>query len=549
MIKKYLPIAIIFVIIITGAYYAVSQLMPNVEDETTDKIMYSTSPVIKGDINVGVNTSGQLNASYGGGIRAPQISEPEFYNLSFIISEFLAEEGDSLKTGDPVIRLSSSDLDNKISDLKANLETKRDYLAQLLGIDVRQVESVNPYDGIVITAPIAGRITELNVSEGEELGSLIASIINDSEFKFSFKARENEYASLYKGQRILLKFEYFEGYYEGYIDELNANPVPDNEGEFGLTYVHWGVIKAKNPGLIQTNMTASVSIPTTKDSFLPDKTLVEKGRVTGYVEEKKIYKNAISSDELVVTEVLVNERDYVEKGQAIVKLAGADVRLMIQENLDNINNMKRTIQKAEELKNNLIITAPMDGVVAGFWRTEGETIMPGDWVGDIFNTNNMMIWTEVDDIDVVYIKQDAPVVVKVDALTGVEFEGIVTNVSQSGKDSSGIIKYSVNIEVSGSGELRPGMMAQCFIDAGESLDTLLVPIEAVYEDRGMPKVEVLKEDNVVEAVTIETGLMNAMYVEVLSGLNEGDLVVTGSSSDLLPSQHIKDTDTIIPNNN
>jgi RND family efflux transporter MFP subunit len=221
---------------------------------------------------------------------------------------------------------------------------------------------------------------------------------------------------------------------------------------------------------------------------------------------------------------------------------------MIQSRLDEINNIRRTIQKAEELRNNLVVTAPMDGVVAGFWRTQGEVIMPGEWVGDIFNTGNMMIWTQVDDIDVVYIRQDAPVVVTVDALPGEVFEGRVTRVSQSGQDSSGIIKYSVEIGVSGSGALRPGMLAQCFIDAGESLGTLLIPIEAVFEENGMPKVEVLKEDETVVAVAIKTGLINYRYAEVLSGLEEGDLVITGSSSDLLPSQHIKSSDSILPNN-
>ncbi len=548
MIKKYIPIIIILVLVVVGGYYAINQLMPGVDDEGTVKTTYSTSPAFRGDINVGVNTSGQLNASYGGGIRVPQITDPEFGGVSFTIAEFLAEEGASLKMGDPVLRLTSSDLDNRITDLKTSLETKRDYLAQLLGIDVRNVESVNPYDGIIIISPIAGRVTELSAVEGEELGSLIANIINDSEFKMSFKARENEYPSLYVGQRILLKFPYFEGYYEGFIESLNPNPVPDDSGEFGLSYVHWGVIKAKNPGLIQTNMTASVSTATSATSNLPDTTLVDKGRVTGYVNEKKIYKNAISSEELIVTDVLVNERDYVEAGQSIVRLAGAEVRLMIQSRLDEINNIRRTIQKAEELKSNLVVTAPMDGVVAGFWRTQGETIMPGEWVGDIFNTGNMMIWTEVDDIDVVYIRQDAPVVVTVDALPGEVFEGSVTRVSQSGKDSSGIIKYSVEIGVSGSGALRPGMLAQCFIDAGESLGTLLIPIEAVFEENGMPKVEILKEDETVVAMTIETGLINYRYAEVLSGLEEGDLVITGSSSDLLPSQHIKGSDSLLPNN-
>ena len=39
-----------------------------------------------------------------------------------------------------------------------------------------------------------------------------------------------------------------------------------------------------------------------------------------------------------------------------------------------------------------------------------------------------------------------------------------------------------------------------------------------------------------------------MYVEVLEGLKEGQAVVTGSTSDILPSEHIKGDDTIMPDN-
>jgi multidrug efflux pump subunit AcrA (membrane-fusion protein) len=549
MLKKFIPIILILVLAFAGVSYAVNELMPGDDEETINKILYSTDPVIKGDINVGVNTSGQLNASYGGGIKVPEASDPEFYGISYIIEEFLVEEGDSMKADEPIIRLSSNDLETRIDDLKIKLENKKDYLAQLLGIDARDVENVNPYDGIVIISPIDGRVTELKASEGEELDGLIANIINDSEIKISFKVLENEYSLLYEGQRILLKFPYFEGYYEGKITDLNPNSVPNDDSEFGLSYVHWGEITALNPGLVQTNMITSISTPVSDDVNLPKLTLSESGKVVAYGKEKKIYKNSISSDEITVTEVLVNEMDYVEKGQAIVKLAGADVRIMIQEKLDEINEMKRSIVKAQEMKGSMTVLSPMDGVVSGFWRTQGETVSPGDWIGDIFNTNSMRVWTQVDDIDVVYIKQDAPVNVTIDALPGEEFEGTVSRVSQSGKDSSGIIKYSVDIEVSGSGELRPGMMAQCFIDAGESLDTLLVPIESVFEEDGTTKVEILKEDEIVETVTIETGLMNDRYVEILSGLKEGDHVITGSSSDLLPSEHIKDNNTFIPENN
>ncbi|HCX63523.1 MAG TPA: efflux RND transporter periplasmic adaptor subunit, partial [Clostridiales bacterium] len=63
------------------------------------------------------------------------------------------------------------------------------------------------------------------------------------------------------------------------------------------------------------------------------------------------------------------------------------------------------------------------------------------------------------------------------------------------------------------------------------------------------KVEVLTEGNEVEIVEIEVGLMNDMFVEILSGLEEGQLVVTGSTKDLMPSQSVPENDAILPINN
>jgi len=92
----------------------------------------------------------------------------------------------------------------------------------------------------------------------------------------------------------------------------------------------------------------------------------------------------------------------------------------------------------------------------------------------------------------------------------------------------------------------PGMNTNCFIDSGESLDTLLVPIEAVFEEDNKQKVEIITEDGTVEVVEIEVGLMNDLQVEVLNGLEEGQLVVTGSTKDLMPSQSVPENDTILP---
>jgi len=160
----------------------------------------------------------------------------------------------------------------------------------------------------------------------------------------------------------------------------------------------------------------------------------------------------------------------------------------------------------------------------------------------------MFVNTTVSDLDVLYIRQDAMVTVTVDALPGEEFEGTVMGMDQY-TDRDGKTVYNVQIRVEGREGLRPGMNTNCFVNSGESTGTLLIPIEAVFEENGKQKVEVMNEAGEVEVIEIEAGLMNDKYVEVLSGLEEGQQVVTGSTKDLMPSQKVPENDSLLPSTN
>ena len=199
----------------------------------------------------------------------------------------------------------------------------------------------------------------------------------------------------------------------------------------------------------------------------------------------------------------------------------------------------------------LDITSSIDGVIAGIHKQEGETTTPGDWIGHVYTTSNMSMFTEVDDIDVLYVKQGSKVKITVDALPGETYEGEVKNVStvgMMGQSQDGISRFAVHIDVKGGPQLRPGMQANAYIDAGSAEDVLLVPIEAIFQEENRHKVEILDANDETQVVNVELGLMNDRYAEVKSGLEEGDIVITGSSRDLLPSQKGKPDNNLMPSN-
>lgn len=595
MYKKIISIVAVLAIVFAGGYLTAKQLVPDA-DETSAGPRYSTKIVERGDIVQGVNISGQLNGNWGGSITAPKPegitdSNGSPVSVVYTVEEVFVEPNQMIKKGNNLVRLSANNLGEILEDLTESIQKKQDEiqgknndiqskmkdLGRLLNRDITDISQVNPYDGIVFSAPIRGRLTELNVEEGERVENYnIATIVDDSKVKISFKVNTYEYSSLKVGQKVLLQYRRklenggtqtaFDGFYTGTIKKISSNAVPNTDG---MTYVHNGVIEADNPGLVQPGMVASIY---TEYNGMPQTAFSYNGNVDSFVNEKKVSYNRFSGGEnanVIATEVYVSSNEFVEEGDLLVRIAGSDVTDSIQKDVEaimtiydeieklneDIEKIYKKIDKVSELTTNMMVTAPSDGMVSYVMYNVGDTIQASEssdqWslqLMDMYNTDEMFIYTTVSDLDVLYIRQDAPVTVTVDALPGEEFEGTVMRLDQY-TDRDGKTVYNVQIRVEGREGLRPGMNTNCFVNSGESTDTLLVPIEAVFEENGKQKVEILNAAGEVEVVEIEVGLMNDMYVEVLSGLEEGQQVVTGSTKDLMPSQSVPENDSLLPSTN
>lgn len=589
MYKKVISIVVVLAIVFTGGYLTAKQLIPDSKN-VSGAPRYATKAVERGDIVQGVNITGQLNGNWGGSIGAPK-PDGAVDSIDYVIEEIFVKPNQMVKKGDSLIRLSSSNLGDKLEEMSNTIQTKQEEIAEknkdiksrmdtlesLLNRKISDINQVNPYDGIVFTAPIRGRLTELNVEEGERLSGInIATIVDDSKVKIPFKVNTYEYPNIQVGQKVLIRYGRelktgeiqiaFDGFYTGTIKKISSNAVPNSDG---MTYVHNGTIEADNPGLVQPGMVAFIY--TEKDGMAATP-FVYNSKVDSFVNEKKVsYSRGVGSDaNIVATEVYVSSNEFVEEGEIIARIAGKDVAENIKEDADaikklyediskinkEIEEIYKKIDKVSNLTSKFMVTSPSDGMVSYLMYNVGDVINgvtdgSDRWsiqLIDMYNTDEMFIYTTVSDLDVLYIRQDAIVTVTVDALPGEEFEGTVMGMDQY-TDRDGKTVYNVQIRVEGREGLRPGMNTNCFVNSGESTDTLLIPIEAVFEENGRQKVEVMNEAGEVEVVEIEAGLMNDKYVEVLSGLEEGQQVVTGSTKDLMPSQKVPENDSLLPSTN
>jgi len=545
MSQKFIALIVIAVVVLGGGFYAFRQLVPASSGDAEGPV-YATQEVIRGDISVGVNTTGMLNPTRGGGIRIPgEMRYDGGVNIQYMLDEILVEPGDEVKNGQVLARLISYDLESQLDQKQTQLEAKLDEVCEMTGVEPSQVESIVPSKGITLRAPTDGRLVGFNVREGDELqlGQVICRVVDDSRFKVRAKLYRQEIDKVYVGQEVLLNFTHFQGFIEAEITEVSRSPVPDKVGEdeYASGYVYWITIEGDNPSLVQPGMEVNVGLPGNEEKTYANY-FANKAVVESYIKEEKLINRA----EAIVTEVNVYDMEEVEKGDPILSMSGTDVQETLQDLLEEIRELRVDVRNLQNQYDQLELTATMDGVVASINREEGETVRAGEWIGDIYNTSEMMLWTQVDDIDIVNVKQDAPVRVTVDAVPGEVYEGKVTHVSPMGERVNNITRFSINISIKGGPQLRPGMQANAFIDAGSAEDVLLIPLEAIFEEDGRTMVEVLDEDGNVRMVGVRLGLMNDRYAEVTDGLEEGQLVITGSSADLLPSQQIKANDRLLP---
>lgn len=555
MWQKVLTIIVIVAVVIGGGYYAYQQILPPPPEATTGPV-YTTKPVVRGDISVGVEAVGSLNPTGGGGIQVPggrMGMGGSSGGISYEIDEVLVKEGDDVKKGQVLVRLLAPDLETQIENAERKLTEDKKNLARLLDIPVEQIDRLDPGKGITVTSPISGRITGLAVEEGKEvkLGERVAKVVDDSRFRLVAKLTQTEIQNVTIGQKVALRLPQFDGIIEGKVIDANYDPIAEpakdlldsigsgNKDSDEYIFVHWVTIEANNPGLVMANMRTKVGFPTGAEKDKLDPFSLKWTRydtvVDGFVKEETIF----SAETAMVTKVFVKNGQTVNAGEQIIALAGDDARKTIDTKLAEIRKTEEDLRGLYKSFDNLEIVATMDGIVAYIETDTGRTVGPGEWLGHLYDTADMRIWSTIDDIDVLMVQQGAPVKISVDALPGKTFEGEVNRVSTMGRDRDGVTRFEVDIKVKGTPELRPGMSAKAFIDAGSAQEVLLVPLEAIFEDDGKSKVEVLDEDNVVRVVTVKIGLMNDRMAEIQEGLNEGEQVITGSSADVLPSQKIK----------
>lgn len=285
---------------------------------------------------------------------------------------------------------------------------------------------------------------------------------------------------------------------------------------------------------------------------------LERARLT-YERNKGLYEDKVISDadfEQIQSDYQVALQNY-ESAQQNVEAARYAIR-----------SSEATVEEARENLSLTSIYAPMGGIVSKLDVEQGERVvgtsqMAGTEMLRIADLSRMEVRVDVNENDIIRVSLGDTASIEVDAYSyeNDRFQGVVTSIANTANEKltdEAVTEFEVRIkllnesyqdllESRGPFPFRPGMTASVDILTNKKEDVLSVPLSAVTtrpkENEGeeesqsadvFSSQEELDEvvfrksgEERVEKVVVETGISDYENIEIISGLEEGDEVVSG----------------------
>ncbi len=238
----------------------------------------------------------------------------------------------------------------------------------------------------------------------------------------------------------------------------------------------------------------------------------------------------------------------------------------------NVQSALASVNEAQDNLGRTLIYAPADGTISMLNVELGERVlgtqqMAGTELLRVANLNNMEVEVDVNENDIVKIKEGDVASIEVDAYLKKKFKGVVTSISNSASNSLSadqvtnfkvkvrIVKESYQDLLAGKSDtyspFRPGMTATVDIVTKTKSNVWNVPISSiviksdttstkVLENEALPENDekLVKQDKKLECVfvkvgdkakirIVKTGIQDDSNIEIISGLKKGDVVITG----------------------
>lgn len=195
---------------------------------------------------------------------------------------------------------------------------------------------------------------------------------------------------------------------------------------------------------------------------------------------------------------------------------------------------RATKRQLEQIKENTTITAPFHGIVTDIGAVEGELYsgsIPGMGASSgliqLSQLDPLKIDIDVDENTVSFLKKEMNVQINVETLPDTTFIGKIQWVNPTAEKISRTFKTRIVIP-NRQRLLKAGYFATIEIITAEKKNALAIPLDGLVEN----KVFTIVQDSIAVSRIVETGWRTDTFVEIVSGINQGDIVVVAGNKAL-----------------
>ena len=197
-----------------------------------------------------------------------------------------------------------------------------------------------------------------------------------------------------------------------------------------------------------------------------------------------------------------------------------------------VESAQTQVANAQQAIVDTIIRAPFSGFVSSRPAAVGEYVSSASVVATILRTNPIKVQIQVAEADTPFIAAGRGVSLEVDAYKDRKFAGTVSSVNPAIDPVSRAAIIEALIE-NGDNALRPGMFANVRINKEGGIKGVFVPRSAVIKDEATQSYRVFAiQEGVAKLLTVQIGLEEGDFVQIVSGVDADLTVATGNLGQL-----------------
>jgi len=442
------------------------------------------------------------------------------------VKNVLVKTGEAVKAGQVLVQLDTEDASLKLQDAELQLEEAQATLSEL----------ESKLASLAVKSDAEGSLTTLSVKEGQSVPeNYLVGTVTSSKMEVKAYFNASQVQNIQPGQEAQVFFPSFLSTVTGVVTHVSETGKADPGG----AVLYPVTIEIENKGALMPGMLATVQVNTPAGVMQAPQNTSETSNVVQEIRTKASG---------TVKRVLASEGDRVRAGDVVLELENETLARQVESQRLKVKQAQAQLSSAQDGLAACTITAPADGTVLDVKVSQGDRVGAGTVVAVVADLSAMDVTLPVDEIDVGKVKVGQPATVTSDALPGKQLHGKVSAISLEGKTSGGVATYDARVTVEGETGLLSGMTCDVRITTASSENALLLPIEALQPREGGYVVWVVSELpantgtqtqfrrgantavsrtilSQAKAVPVQVGLMNSTQAEILSGLNEGDVVV------------------------